>query len=106
MRIQKLVDSFNIPLRVVWSPDPKASCHREIVNSCIIIYDVDEEEVWNTFVHEMLEYKLKNVITVYLETVNALIEVIQKVAYNEKEYFIESIPTLIDAVQNAKITLH
>lgn len=38
----------------------------------------------------------------YRETVNALIEVVQKVAYTEKESFIESIPAMIDAVQNAK----
>jgi hypothetical protein len=95
LRMQKLVDSFNIALRVVWSPDPKAKCHGEIVNRCIIIYDVNEGEVWDTFIHEIIEYKLKKVTNVYRETVNALIDVIQKVAYTEKESFIETIPTLI-----------
>ena len=102
MKMQKLVDSFNIPLRVVWSPDSEAKLHGEIVNSCIVIYDVDEEEVWDTFTHELIEYKLKKVTNVYRETVNALIEVIQKVAYNEKESFIETIPILTDAAQKAK----
>jgi hypothetical protein len=101
-RLQKLVDSFNIPLRVVWNPDKEAKCHGEIANGCIEIYDVDEAGVWDTITHEILEYKLKKVTNVYRETVNALIEVIQKVAYSEKESFIESIPFLIDAVQNAK----
>jgi hypothetical protein len=101
-KMQKLVDSFNIPLRVVWCPDPKAKCHGEIANSCIEIYDVDKEEAWNTFTHEMLEYTLKKVTNIYLETVNALIEVIQKIAYKEKESFIESIPALIDSIQKAK----
>jgi hypothetical protein len=102
VRMQKLLNSFNIPLRVVWSPDPTAKCDGEIANGCIVIYDVDEEEVWDTFIHELLEYMLKKVTNVYRETVNALIEVIQKVAYTEKESFIETIPTVIDAVQNAK----
>jgi hypothetical protein len=102
VKMQKLVDSFNIPLRVVWNPDSRAKLHGEIVNSCIVIYDVDEEEAWDTFTHEMLEYKLKKVTSVYRETVNALIEVIQKVAYIEKESFIEAIPILTDAVRNAK----
>ncbi len=102
LSLQKLVDSLSIPLIVVLSPDPKAKCHGEITNSCIIIYDVDQEEVWNTFTHELIEYKLKKVTNVYRETVNVLIEVIQKIAYSEKESFIETIPILIDAVRNAK----
>lgn len=102
VRMQKLVDSFSIPLKVVWRPDPKAKCHGEIANRRIIIYNVDEEEVWDTLTHELIEYKLKKVSNVYRETVNALIEVIQKVAYTEKESFIATIPILIDAVQKAK----
>jgi len=102
VKMQKLVESFNIPLRVVWSPDPEAECHGEIAKGCIMIFDIDEEEAWDTFTHELIEYKLKKVTNVYRETVNALIEVLQKVANNEKESFIESTPVLIKAVEKAK----
>ncbi len=103
VKMQKLVNSLSIPMRVVWSPDQKAKCHGEIANGCIVIYDVDEGEVWDTFIHEMLEYKLKKVTSVYLETINALMDTIQKVAYAEKELFIESIPILVSAVRNAQL---
>ncbi len=102
LRMQKLADSLNIPLRVVWNPDSEAKCHGEIANRRIVIYDNNEEEAWDTFTHELIEYKLKKVTNIYKETVNALIEVLQKVAYTEKESFIESIPVLIGAVENAK----
>ena len=100
--MQKLVNSLSIPMRVVWSPDQKAKCHGEIANGCLVIYDVDEGDAWDTFTHELIEYKLKRVTSVYKETVNALIEVLQKVAYTEKESFTESIPVLIRAVENSK----
>jgi hypothetical protein len=102
LRMQKLLESFSISLQVVWSPDPEAKCHGEIAKGCIVIYDTSEEEAWDTFTHELIEYKLKKVTIVYRETVNALIEVLQKVAYNEKENFIELIPNLLSAVQEAK----
>ena len=63
--MQMLLDSFNIPLSAVWRPDPEAKCHGEIANSCIIIYDVDEREVWDTFIHEIIEEKLKEVTNVH-----------------------------------------
>jgi len=65
VKMQMLLDSFNIPLSAVWRPDPEAKCHGEIANSCIIIYDVDEREVWDTFIHEIIEEKLKEVTNVY-----------------------------------------
>ena len=101
-QMQKILARLNIPLTVNWTPNSNKTIHGEIKQSILFIYDANENDAWDTFTHEMLEYKLKKVTNVYRETVNALIEVIQKVTYTEKESFIESIPILIDAVQNAK----
>ena len=102
LRMQKLLDSFSIPLRVVWSPDTEAKCHGEIKNGFLMLYDASEEDAWDTFTHELIEYKLNKVTKVYREMTNALIEAFQKVAYAEKETFIETMPNLVNAVQGAK----
>jgi hypothetical protein len=100
--MQEILSRFNIPLKLKWAPNSNKPIHGEINQNILFIYDMNETDAWETFTHELFEYKLKKVSTVYRETVNSLIEVIQKIAYTEKESFIESIPILIDAVQKAK----
>jgi hypothetical protein len=101
-QMQEILNRFNIPLKLKWTPNSNKPIHGEINQNILFIYDVNETDAWKTLTHEMFEYKLKKVSNVYRETVNSLIEVIQKIAYTEKESFIESIPILIDAVQKAK----
>lgn len=103
-RMQKLLDSFSIPLRVLWSPDPESKCHGEIKNVFLMLYDTTEEDTWDTFTHELIEYKLKNATMVYRETINSLMEAIERLSYHEKEVFIESMPTLISKVQKERTT--
>jgi len=101
-QMQQILVSLNVPLTVKWMPNPNKTIHGEIKQNILFIYDEKKNEAWDTFTHEMLEYKLKKVTNIYRKTVNALIEVIQEIAYTEKESFIESLPFLIVAVQNAK----
>ena len=101
-QMQEILFQLNIPLTVNWIPNSGRTIHGEIKENILFIYDENMSEMWTTFTHEMIEFKLKKVTSVYRETVNALIEVIQKMVYNEKETFIEAIPSLIDAVQKAK----
>jgi hypothetical protein len=101
-QIQGILNSLNIPLKLKWTPNLDKPIHGEIKQNILFIYDEIESDAWETFIHEMFEYKLKKVSNVYRETVNALIEVIQQIAYTEKESFIESIPILVDTVKKAK----
>ena len=68
----------------------------------IIIYDSDPEAALETLTHEYLEVKIKGIIKPYLATINALLRVIEKISYAEKEKAIDSIAPLIlrDLVEN------
>jgi hypothetical protein len=102
-QMQEILNRLNIPLKLKWAPNSHKPIHGEINQNILFIYDENEKDAWETFTHEMLEFKLKKVNDVYRETVNALIEVIQKITYVEKESFIESIPIMIDAIQKVKL---
>lgn len=88
--MQKVLDSLGIPLTVAWVPSPQQNKHGEIDNSsqALLIYDADEQEAWRTFTHEVLEYKLQQVTRVYRTIINALIEALEKTAYNQKEEYL------------------
>ncbi len=48
-----------------------------------------------TFFHEVVEFKLKDVTRVYRVLVNSLMEGFEKIAYKEKEEFIDFLPALM-----------
>mgnify|MGYP001584544441 FL=1 len=56
----------------------------------ILIYDQNEKEAWQTFKHELIEISMINAFKIYREATNALIEVIDKIAYGEKEKAIQN----------------
>lgn len=93
--MQQTLDRLGIPLVVVWTPNPNMSVHGEIKQNVLCVYDEQPDDVWPTFVHEVIEYKLKNVTRVYRSMINSLIEGYEKLAYQEKEEFIEFIPRLM-----------
>jgi hypothetical protein len=46
--------------------------------------------------HEVIEFRLKEVTKVYLTMINSLIDGYEKIAYQEKEEFLEARPRLIE----------
>jgi hypothetical protein len=95
-RMQRTLDRLGIPLVVAWTPNADMSVHGEIKQNVLCVYDEQPDEVWATFLHEVIEYKLKKVTRVYRSMINSLIEGYEKLVYQEKEEFIEFIPRLLD----------
>ena len=83
--------------RVCWLPDPPHHIRGRVVpeKQVIEIYDAGEEAAWETFLHEVLELKLRNVTQPYREMCNALIETIEKLTYARKEQFINNLPKVL-----------
>jgi hypothetical protein len=94
-QMQVSLDRLGVPLRVEWTPDPNMPIHGEIKGSRLCIYDVEPDETWATFLHEVIEFKLNAFTRVYRTMINSLIEGYEKLAYQEKEGFIEFIPHLM-----------
>jgi hypothetical protein len=102
-RMQRCLDRLGIPLEVVWVPKPDADKHGEILSRSLLIYDVEEADAWETFTHELVEYKLKEVTQVYRTLVNQLIDGYEKLAYQQKERFIDFLPKLIEALKESRV---
>ena len=66
----------------------------------ITIYDVDDEEAWTTFIHEVVEIKLRKVIQPYRKLVNNLIQTIQEISDAQKDEFIEGLPEIFEEAQS------
>jgi hypothetical protein len=64
----------------------------------IEIYNEDEEEAWETFIHEVLEIKFRSAIRPYMVLVNKLIEGYQQIVDGEKERFLEELPHLFGQI--------
>ena len=97
VRMQKMLDRLGIPLMISWNPNPNMAVHGEIKGNSLFVYDKELDEAWATFMHEVVEFKLKQVTRVYRTLINNLIEGYEKLAYQEKEEFVEFIPKLIEA---------
>jgi len=50
---------------------------------------------WATLIHEVLELKIRPLLSFYRSLVNTLIEFIEKHVYQEKEKFLESLPEVV-----------
>jgi hypothetical protein len=99
-RMQEILNKLGIPLCVEWVPDDARSVHGEIRQGTIYIYDCQEEDAFATFTHEVIEFKLKEVTRVYRVLINNLIDGYEKLAYQQKEDFIEFIPRLIESIKS------
>lgn len=62
------------------------------------------EDAFATFSHEIIEFKLKEVTRVYRVLINNLIDGYEKLAYQQKEEFIEFIPKLMGVKKNTSST--
>jgi len=99
-RMQRILNKLEIPLEVVWAPNKKSNKHGFIERSSrtLFILDEGEEDCWQTFVHECLEFKLEKTLKVYRTLVNLLIGFIEKLCYEQKEEFLEFLPRIFELV--------
>jgi len=104
-KFNDLLRKLNIPLQAVWCPDPNSKRHAEIdrENGLLLIYDVDEDSAIDSFIHEILEYRMTHLTALYRSIINYLLEMIDKWAYRKKDEILEQI--LCDFKILAKHTL-
>ena len=93
-RMNAVCSRLSLPFKVVWAPDPNMKDHgiTDLKNCGIHIFDLNEKDAWATLMHEILELKLRPLLSFYRSLVNVLIEFIEKHVYREKEKFLESLP--------------
>jgi hypothetical protein len=103
-KMQKCLEKLGIPLNVAWTPNPGRDKHGEIElgSRTLFLYDTEESEAWQTFTHEICEYKFKGVCETYRNIINSLIEALEKVAYKHKEEFLDFIPEVLRLVEEEK----
>jgi hypothetical protein len=101
-QMQNCLVGLGTSLIVRWKPDVSKSVHGELKDKILFIYDEEESEAWNTFTHEVFEFKLQAVTRPYRLLVNSLIEVIEKSVYSQKEEFIEFLPKIIGIIKETK----
>ncbi len=62
--MQETLDRLGIPLTVVWTPNPNMPVHCEIKSNVIYVYNEQQDDALATFMHEVIEFKLKDVTRV------------------------------------------
>ena len=89
--------------RVCWLPDPSYSIRGRVVpeKQVIEIYDSDEEAAWSTFIHEIVEIKLRSALRPYRILVNKLIEGYQELADGEKDRFIDGLNEVFEVARDS-----
>ncbi len=98
-QMQDFLCRLGVNLNVRWQPDCSKSVHGEIKEDVIFLYDSNEAQAWQTFMHEVTEYKLQNVTRPYRLMINSLIETFEKSVYAEKEQFIDFLPKMIEVIK-------
>ena len=88
-----ILEKTQIPLKAVWLPSDNPKEHSRIIpeEGLLMVYDKAEDEAWRSLFHEILEYRLRSLISPYRKLVNALIEAIEEITYSEKERVLDLI---------------
>lgn len=101
-KMQSCLNNLGISLTVVWTPDKTKKVHGEICDKILLIYDLSEEDAWQTFTHEVCEWKLQQVTRPYRLLVNELIGVVEKLTYQRKEEFFDFLPVVFETIKNER----
>jgi hypothetical protein len=82
-----------------WIPDPSYPIRGRVVleERIIEIFDSVESDVWDTFIHEVVEIKMRKALKPYRILVNKLIEGYQQIVDGEKDRFIEELNEIFEA---------
>ena len=88
---------------VYWLSDASFPVRGKVVAETLMIeiYDIDEDDAWATFVHEVVEIKLRSLLRTYRILVNKLIEGYQELADGEKDRFIEGLPEVFEVARDS-----
>ena len=88
--------------QVSWLPNSSYPIRGKVIPERLLveIYDSDEEEAWDTFIHEIVEIKLRSALKPYRVIVNKLIEGYQELADGEKDKFIEGLSDVFEVFRD------
>ena len=89
--------------RVRWLPDPSYPIRGRAVPEKLLIeiFDLDEGDAWETFIHEVVEVKMRTALRPYRVLVNKLIEGYQELVDGEKDRFIESLNEVFEVARGS-----
>ncbi len=92
--------------RICWLPDSSYPIRGRVVPEKLLIeiYDLDEEAAWSTFIHEIVEIKMRSALRPYRILVNKLIEGYQELVDGEKDRFIEGLKDVFEATQGSPLS--
>lgn len=94
-RLQSLT-GLNNSLKVDWIPDGSREVHGEVRGDIIYIYDRSVEEAVRTLKHEFIDYCItREVVTPFVDLVNALIKSREAEVYRRKEKLVDLFSSLI-----------
>ena len=81
--MNNLPKKIGIPLNVIWIPNAKSDNQAtiDIQNRFILIYNTKEEDAWNSLIHEILEFRLRDILNPYKKLINNLIAFIKDQIY-------------------------
>jgi len=79
--------------KVCWLPQTSSKLKGRILPErlSIEIYNANKDDAWDTFIHEIIEIKVRSTLRSYMILVNKLIEGYQEIVDAEKDQFIESL---------------
>lgn len=101
-KMQSALDRLGIPLKVCWVPKPNIDKHGELASNLLLIYDQNEADAWETFEHEIYEWRFKEVTFSYRTVINCLIGAIEKLTYERKENFLEFLPRVSEIIKEVR----
>ena len=79
--------------KAVLIPDEKQKVGGQVLaeEKTILVFEKDPEKARDALLHEVLEIKIQPLIAEYQETINALIKLVERLSYREKERVIKNI---------------
>ena len=79
--------------RVVLIPDEKQKVGGQVLaeEKTILVFEKDPVKARDALLHEVVEIKIQPLIVEYQESVNALIKLVERLSYREKERVIKDI---------------
>ena len=81
----------------IWAPDSSKEVNGQVMveQKTILVFNEDPEKAKDSFLHEVVEVKLRKLIGNHYETINGLIKIIQELNHVEKERTINELVPLI-----------
>jgi hypothetical protein len=88
---------------VCWLPDSSFPIRGKVFPGKLLIeiYNLDVKDAWDTFIHEIVEIKLRSSLRPYRILVNKLIEGYQEIVDGEKDRFIEELNEVFEVAQDS-----